>query len=595
MALHPSHEMKRLDALKKLSLLDTPVSESFDRVTRMAAQIFNLPVAAVSLTDVDRQWFKSRVGIDHVTIPRDGAPCAQVAETTDALVIPDFAASPEYCDSPLGMSGIRFYAGAPLVTREGYGLGALCVLGTEPRQVTDAEMAALKDLASIVMSQIEMRHAFGRVEPVSGLPNRLQFLDDLADLALDAGGTERLVAVLDLGQPHHLERLATVMGPTAFDTAIAEAGRVLREFLEPQTTAYHVAPAQLAFIAPEGVDEDAYQAKLRDLLTGQALSPEIRYVATPVCGLTRFNPKTTQPEDCLRALFSAAQDVRAGHGLVGVYSASRDVCHQRRFRLLNDFSAALADPAQLRIVFQPRIDLATGRMRSAETLLRWTHPELGDISPAEFIPVIESSPLVEPLTAWVLDASLRQIASWQRRGLDIGLSVNISASNLNDVAFADHILAALTRHGVDPGMLELELTESSIMQDANQAMLKLDRLIATGITLAIDDFGTGYSSLSYLQKLPASVVKIDRSFIKGLEATEREQTLVHSMIKLSHDLGYRVVAEGIETMVVADMLREMGCDEGQGYLFCRPLGVKDFECWARANDGSHGRETSEAA
>jgi GAF domain-containing protein len=154
MALHPSHEMKRLDALKKLSLLDTPVSESFDRVTRMAAQIFNLPVAAVSLTDVDRQWFKSRVGIDHVTIPRDGAPCAQVAETTDALVIPDFAASPEYCDSPLGMSGIRFYAGAPLVTREGYGLGALCVLGTEPRQVTDAEMAALKDLASIVMSQI---------------------------------------------------------------------------------------------------------------------------------------------------------------------------------------------------------------------------------------------------------------------------------------------------------------------------------------------------------------------------------------------------------------------------------------------------------
>ena len=593
--MHATDELKRLEALRKLNLLDTPVSESFDRVTRMAAQIFNLPIAAVSLTDVDRQWFKSRVGIDHTMIPRGGAPCAQVAESTDLLVVPDLARDPLYCTSPLGLSGIRFYAGAPLVTREGYGLGALCVLGTEPRTATEAEMAALKDLASIVMSQIEMLHAFGRIEPSSGLPNRLQFLDDLADLALDTDVTERLVAVLDLGQPHHLERLATVMGPTAFDAAIAEAGRVLREFIGPKRTAYHVAPAQLAFIAPEGVDEDAYQQKLRDLLTGQALSPEIRYVATPVCGLTRFDPKTTRPEDCLRALFSAAQDVRSSNGLVGVYSARNDVCHQRRFRLLHDFSAALGDPNQLRLVFQPRIDFATGKMLSAETLLRWTHPELGEISPAEFIPVVESSPLVEPLTAWVLDASLRQIASWKRQGLVIPLSVNISASNLNDEAFADHILAALSRHGVEPGMLELELTESSIMQDASQAMLKLDRLIATGITLAIDDFGTGYSSLSYLQKLPASVVKIDRSFINALESTERERTLVHSMIKLSHDLGYRVVAEGIETMAIAEMLRDMGCDEGQGYLFCRPLGLKDFECWARANSGIKSRATSEAA
>ena len=140
------HETSRLDALHQLKLLDTPASESFDRITRMASQIFGLPVAAVSLTDHDRQWFKSRVGVDHCSIPRAGAPCAQVAETTQLLVIEDFLEDSDYAESPLGRAGTRFYAGAPLVTNDGYGLGALCVLGTEPRKASSAELPLLPTL-----------------------------------------------------------------------------------------------------------------------------------------------------------------------------------------------------------------------------------------------------------------------------------------------------------------------------------------------------------------------------------------------------------------------------------------------------------------
>lgn len=157
------YEEKRLHALTSLNLLDTPPSESFDRITRMAAQIFQLPIAAVSLTDIDRQWFKSKVGVDHGAIPRTKAPCAQVADNCKLVVIEDFERDERYCDSLLGISGIRFYAGAPLTTRDGYTLGALCVLGTEPRKITEAESSALQDLASMVMSQIELQHPPARL------------------------------------------------------------------------------------------------------------------------------------------------------------------------------------------------------------------------------------------------------------------------------------------------------------------------------------------------------------------------------------------------------------------------------------------------
>jgi GAF domain-containing protein len=151
--------------------LDTAPSESFDRITRMASQIFDLPISAVSLTDRDRQWFKSRVGVAHREIPRMKAPCAEVAACTDFVLIPDLLADPCYANSVLAEQGVRFYRRGPLVTRDGYGLGALCVLGTEPRSITEAETRVVERLAQMVMAQIELQHAFGRIDPVSGLPN----------------------------------------------------------------------------------------------------------------------------------------------------------------------------------------------------------------------------------------------------------------------------------------------------------------------------------------------------------------------------------------------------------------------------------------
>jgi GAF domain-containing protein len=252
------NERVRLNALYQLNLLDTAASESFDRITRMASQLFNLPISAVSLTDHDRQWFKSRVGIPHDMIARKKAPCSQVAENTETLVIPDLLEDAFYKDCPIALDGIRFYAGAPLVTSDGQGLGALCVLGTEPREVTQVELAALNDLAAMVMAQIELQHAFGRIDPLSGLPNRVQFLDDIADLARDKPGERRLAVLLDLSRPEQINNMVRVMGPSHVDDMVRDAALELRATLPPASTAYHVAATQFAYLAAPDMSDEAY-------------------------------------------------------------------------------------------------------------------------------------------------------------------------------------------------------------------------------------------------------------------------------------------------------------------------------------------------
>ena len=587
-------EARRLDALHQLNLLDTSPSDSFDRITRMASQLFGLPISAVSLTDRDRQWFKSRVGVEHMSIPRHQAPCAQVAESASTVVIPDLLADSGYADSVLAQQGVRFYAGAPLVTREGFGLGALCVLGTEPRTASAPEMAALNDLAQMVMSQIELQHAFGRIDPLSGLPNRTQFLDDLDDLGRDDPGRRRLAVLVELARAEQVNHGARVMGSSYVDDMVQEAVRTLRSALGPRRRAYHIAATQFVFLAEPDVDEDAYVVRLASMLRRLEEGSSVRFVMTVAVGVAPFVTGESLPRDVLRTAHNAALDARASETSVSVYSSAKDSAHRRRFRLLNDFGAALDQPGQLRLVFQPRVDLATRRCLGAEALLRWRHPALGNISPAEFIPIIEQTSLARPTTAMVLEAGLSQLGAWCAARMGLQLSINVSAANLDETDFVQQVQLRLLKHFVPPAMLELEVTESAVMANSGKAIGQLLALEAWGISLAIDDFGTGYSSLAYLQRLPAKVVKIDQSFVRDLAIGEREQTLVRSMISLSHDLGYRVVAEGVETAAAADMLADMGCDEAQGYFFARPMELADFERWF-AGQGAGERAAQAAA
>lgn len=502
-----------------------------------------------------------------------------MAETTDVLVIPDLLGDDYYAESVLAQTGVRFYAGVPLVTREGFGLGSLCVLGTEPRTVSELEMSGLNDLADMVMSQIELQHSIGRIDALSGLPNRTQFLDDLDDLGHDTPGQRRYTVLLDLARNDQINNGLRVIGPSFVDDMVQEAARTLRTTLGAGRTAYHVAATQFAFMSPPEPEKGAYLALLGSMLSNGQSASRVRFAMTTAIGVTPVVLGETNPRDVLRTAYSAAQDARASENAVSLYSPAEDRVHGRKFTLLNDFGVALDRTDQLRLVYQPRVDLASGQCIGAEALLRWQHPLLGEISPGEFIPIIEQTSLAKPTTAWVLDTAMRQRAAWQKEGLDLQLSINVSAVNLEEDDFAQRVQLYLLKHHLRLEAIELEVTESAIMENGGRAMGQLRALNAAGVPLAIDDFGTGYSSLAYLQRLPARVVKIDQSFIRDLTGDEHEQALVRSMITLSHDLGYRVVAEGVETAATVTMLADMGCEEAQGYHFARPMETEDFQRW----------------
>jgi EAL domain-containing protein (putative c-di-GMP-specific phosphodiesterase class I) len=228
------------------------------------------------------------------------------------------------------------------------------------------------------------------------------------------------------------------------------------------------------------------------------------------------------------------------------------------------------------------VAVARGNVTGAEALVRWQHPQKGLIPPDRFVPFAEQTGFIRTITAWVIDAAARQAALWRASERVLRLSLNISMQDLLNPELVDVLLAALERHRVPPQQLCLEITESGVMQDAAHAVQMLQRVHAIGVGCAIDDFGTGYSSLAYIKQLKVDELKIDRSFIRSLVSDPKDRAIVLSTIDLAHNLGLGVVAEGVEDQAAADLLRDLGCDEMQGYLVAKPLEPAAFETWLAA-------------
>jgi EAL domain-containing protein (putative c-di-GMP-specific phosphodiesterase class I) len=227
--------------------------------------------------------------------------------------------------------------------------------------------------------------------------------------------------------------------------------------------------------------------------------------------------------------------------------------------------------------YQPKADLGSGQIRSVEALVRWQHPDHGLLGPGEFIPLAERTGLIHPLTRWVLDTALEQAARWRHAGRRLSVAVNVSTRSLLDPAFPDQVAGQLTTWQVPPDLLTLEITESAVMAEPDRALEVLGRLHAFGVGLAVDDFGTGYSSMAYLKELPVDELKIDRSFVGQMATSPSDAVIVRSTIDLGHNLGLRVVAEGVETPHAWDELTALGCDSAQGYLLGRPVPAAELE------------------
>jgi EAL domain-containing protein (putative c-di-GMP-specific phosphodiesterase class I) len=258
-----------------------------------------------------------------------------------------------------------------------------------------------------------------------------------------------------------------------------------------------------------------------------------------------------------------------------LYSARDDHYSPERLALMSQLRHAI-DTSQLVVHYQPQADLDSGEVHSVEALVRWEHPERGLLPPIEFIPLAEHTGLIREVTRYVLDAALRQCRAWADDGIDLTVAVNITGRDLLDLRFSGEVAELLARWDVPAERLELEITENTVLTDPRRARQVLESISRLGVQLAIDDFGSGNSSLGYLKRLPVSVLKIDKSFVLNMLEDGDDATIVRSTVDLGHNLGLRVIAEGVETEESWDRLRELGCDVAQGFLLSRPVPAEEI-------------------
>jgi len=580
MADSVQYEDDRLNALHALELLDSAPAEEFDRLCELVASSFNVPTALISLVDRDRQWFKARVGFDLAQMPVEDAFCNHTIQSASGrMEINDARCDTRFSHNPLVVRAphVRFYAGSILRTEGGYTIGSLCILDSQPRELTAAERKRLDDFAAQVMTLIGMRQHLRRRDPVSGLPNRQQFHADVAQLAELQPGEVRLLVLVDPLDTHWKEQLILAQGMWPFETFLRCLALRLCDALSGRAKVYHVDTKRFAFLLPADCD----YPPLLDTLVAQLRTP-VQADRIPIdppvkAGVVPFTLAPGEVRDLLRKAMVAVDQAGLSPRHWGLYGQPQDEAFQRIFQLVRQIPEAL-QRGDFSLAFQPRLALPGRQLCSAEALLRWTHPQLGPIAPGDFIPAIEKTALIHGVTRWVIRTAVGQLARWDSR-YQGRLSLNLSPRDFDEGDLVDLLRETCQRQGVDPRRLEVEITEGEWLRRNPAAIAQLHALRDLGLAIAIDDFGSGYSNFAYLYELPVTSVKLDRSLIHDLPQDPRKQEVVRALLALTGKLGYRSVAEGIETPDVLAFLQEAGCDEVQGYLLARPMALPAFEAW----------------
>jgi diguanylate cyclase (GGDEF)-like protein len=415
---------------------------------------------------------------------------------------------------------------------------------------------------------------------LTGLPNRARFREAVNQAVEKArGGGAVAVLLLDLDRFKHVNE---VLGYRVGDQLLVQvAERLSRRLVREGDMVARLSADEFGILLPDA-DEPMAQAVARRIEEGFAtpLALEGHHVDMGAgIGFACWPTHADDGESLLkRAEVAMHAAKRRGNGFVA-YHAAIDVASVQTLSLMTELRQAV-ERGELRLALQPKLSLRSGKVVGAEALVRWQHPQRGLVPPMQFIPFAEQTGFIRVLTMWVFEEALVQWQALHLRGLDLLLSVNLSTRDLLDAELPQKFQALLARHRVPARALCLEITESAVMDDPQRALAVLNGLAAAGLRLSIDDFGTGYSSLAYLKRLPVDELKIDQSFVRNMENDASDAMIVRSTIDLAHNLGIHVVAEGVENERVWEMLRDLRCDQAQGYHMGRPMPPCEFPAWA---------------
>jgi diguanylate cyclase (GGDEF)-like protein len=503
--------------------------------------------------------YRVESGLPHTLETCPPAVCPAVRATLHTLGFEDSVVV------PLGFMGRR--------------LGALELLHRMEQRTDPRLLDTLRTVGRTLSLALVNADQFTEIEyralhdPLTGLANRTRFHRDARQIlqGVHRGGGMALL-LLDIRRFGEINK---TLGHHTGDLLLREMAARLRRTLTGDAVLSRLSGDEFAILLPmpDATAGNWVESETRRVLSAVNQPFQIGGMALEVrasIGIALAPTHAADSHALLRCADVALQRAKQTSGeRVLVYERDFDEQNPLRLALMTDLTTAIREN-QLFLHFQPKVRLDDGELSGLEALVRWQHPDLGLIPPGRFIPLVEVSDLIRPLTFWVLENTLEHIRKWRRFGLDVPVAVNLSPQLLTDAALPERLGALLARHDVPARFLELEITEGALMVDPEKALVVARELAALGVRLAIDDFGTGYSSLSYLKRLPLAALKIDRSFVLEMLDSEHDRIIVRSTIGLAHSLGLSVVAEGIETQPAFHALRDMGCDEGQGYCIARP-------------------------
>lgn len=444
-------------------------------------------------------------------------------------------------------------------------------------------VAVFSDISAIKDSEHELAH-LAHHDPLTDLPNRLLFTDR-AEQALASAQVHKRGCALLLMDLDHFKIINDSLGHNVGDQLLKAVGERLKGLFGPGMTLARLGGDEFAVLAescPQVVQAAALAQRMLDAMKEPFVFDGNQLFISASIGISLFPSDALSAEQLLRnadsALFKAKSAGREGYAL---YTEELTAHAQHRVEIASELRRAL-DQQELRVYYQPVHDLQDSRLVGVEALVRWQHPERGLVPPGEFIPIAERTGLIADIDAWVMDQACRQMGQWLADGAPLSfIAVNVSSRLFARRELYEQVAQVLHTTGLDPAFLELEVTESAVMEDPEVALEQLHRLRELGLRLAIDDFGTGYSSLLRLKRLPVQKLKIDQGFVAGLPWDEDDAAIVRVVIALAKSMGMQVHAEGIEQVEQARFLLAQECDLGQGYWFGRPVPAQEMD-WARA-------------
>ncbi|MBS0329606.1 MAG: EAL domain-containing protein [Proteobacteria bacterium] len=426
-------------------------------------------------------------------------------------------------------------------------------------------------------------------DSLTGLPNRSLLRDRIEQAIVKAQRDHHLVAVVFVDLDH-FKLINDSLGHHVGDRLLLEVADRLMACVRGHDSVARQGGDEFVLVLTELHEDNeilAIVSRLLEIISQPWMDEGQEYGLSCSVGISCYPQDGSDPDALLRCADAAMYKAKeSGRSTYHFYTPELNQAISERLELENSLRHAL-EREEFRVYYQPRIDVASGRIIGAEALIRWDCPGKGIIPPDSFISIAEETGLIIPIGQWILEEACRQNSAWQRAGLPlINVSVNLSPIQFRHTGLVQAVASALVQAGLDPAFLELELTESFVMHDAKRINVAMKSLKTLGVDIAVDDFGTGYSSLSYLKRFPVDRLKVDKSFVRDIDSDPDDAAIVRAIITLGHALGLKVVAEGVETLAHLEFLRQHGCDELQGYYFSRPIPALEMEALLCAGGAS---------